>query len=272
MKASTLALCLAGACAASPGSSTAATGPVLTAGESLTFRVSWGIFHRAGEIAITAREATAADTSAKHLQVVTTTATRGLLRSFYPFDGEATLDFSPGQGRLQHAEARTQARNRQTHASMQLDHAAGKARYTDHLDPERDTTLELPANDPLDFITSLIQIRHWHLAVGESRPTFVLFDDEIYALVITAEAVETISTPAGPRRALRLVPRMPLEPRGMFRRDGEISVWVSDDEERVPLGFEVRVKVGTARATLIHHTLNPIPPADASTARLAVRE
>jgi hypothetical protein len=256
MKAATFALTLATTCAAAP----LMNGPGIDAGESLTYRVSWGLFSRAAEITISAREVAAATADSAQLaglHIVTTTATRGVLRSFYPFDGEAVLVFSDAEGRLQQAEARTRAGQRQTHATLWFDHPHGEARYTDHLDPERNTTLELPEEDPLDFITSLIQIRHWNLAPGESRATYVLFDDEIYPLVITAEAIETIRTPDGPRRALRLTPSMVGEPRGLFRRGGEIHVWISADEQRLPLGFEVRVRVGTARATLVAHNLTP---------------
>jgi hypothetical protein len=44
------------------------------------------------------------------------------------------------------------------------------------------------------------------------------------------------------------------EPRGLFRRGGRIAVWISADEARLPVRFEVAVAVGTATATLVDYT------------------
>ncbi len=227
----------------------------LREGEALTYRVSWGIFGKAGEIEINARRLpaeTAGDPGP--LQIVTTTSTRGLIRAFYPFDGQAELNFAPHSDRLVFAEAKTQTKKKDTHATMTFDYAEEKARYVDHLKAERSITLDLPPGQPLDLITSLIQARTWDLQVGDSHPALVLFDDEFYPLIITAEARETIDTPWGPREALRLVPKMAGEPRGLFKRGGAVRVWVSADAARLPLRFEVAIKVGTATATLVDYT------------------
>jgi hypothetical protein len=42
-------------------------------------------------------------------------------------------------------------------------------------------------------------------------------------------------------------------PKGMFRKGAEVRVWVSTDRERLPLRFEVSLKVGTAYATLSNY-------------------
>lgn len=227
-------------------------------GEALSYRVSWGIFGRAGEIEINAqRLAPDAPHKKPPLQIVTTTSTRGLIRAFYPFDGQAELNFSPETDRLVRAEAKTQTKKRDTHATMVFDYEAEKARYVDHLRDERSVTLDLPPGRPLDLITSLIQARTWDLQVGASHPALVLFDDDFYPLIITAESIDTIDTRWGPRRAYRLVPRMEGEPRGLFKRGGSVQVWISADEDRLPLRFEVAVKVGTATAILVDYR----PPA-----------
>lgn len=216
-------------------------------GESLTYRIGWGLFQHAAKIKITAARGD------EGIQVITTTETRGFIKALYPFSGAAELNFDPAD-RLTHAVARTYAKRRDTHASLALDYSAARATYTDHLRPERSANLPLPPGQPLDFITSLVQARAWDLAVGQSHPALVIFDDDFYQLTITAEAVETISTPQGNLPALRLVPSMAGEPRGLFRRGGRIAVWISTDEARLPVRFEVAVAVGTATATLVDYT------------------
>jgi Protein of unknown function (DUF3108) len=221
---------------------------VLKPGESLTYRVGWGLLGHAGDMTVSAAGETS--TGQPRTRMTTTSATQGFVRLLYTFDGEAQMLFDARDGRLITATARTQAKKSQTNASITFDYTKGEASYTDHLNPTRNTLFPMPEGKPMDFITSLIQTRNWALAPGESRDVLVLFDKDFYRLRITAEREETISTPAGKRKTVLLMPRMIGEPKGMFRRGGEVRVWVSADADGLPLRFEVKLKVGTAYAVL----------------------
>lgn len=228
---------------------------LLRPGEALTYRVGWGVFGHAGELKISAQEETI--DGAQRLRVSATSATRGFVRALYSFDGDTWSLFDPRDGRLLGAEATTQSSKKKTHASITFDYDQREGRYIDHLKTSRTTTVPLPEGTPLDLFTALNQTRVWKLAPGESREVPVLFDDEFYQLKITAEREETISTPDGPRAATLLIPRMIGKPKGMFRRGGEVRVWVSADEKRLPLRFEVKLKVGTAFAVLTEYSPPP---------------
>jgi hypothetical protein len=222
---------------------------LLRPGESLTYRISWGLLGKAGEMKISAKSETT--DGLPRVRIVTTTATRGMVRALYPFDGDAWILFDPAGGRMLGGAAETKAGKKKTHASISLDHGKGEAVYTDHLRAKRSAIVPIPPGQPpVDFITALIQGREWAMTPGQTRNAMVLFDDEFYPLQITAEREETIATPEGPRKALLLIPRMIENPKGMFRRGGEIHVWVSADADRLPLRFEVKLKVGTAVAVL----------------------
>lgn len=235
--------------AALPAQAVETVAPVLQPGESLTYQVGWALFGHAGQIKIAASTGTLADMPVT--RVVTTTSTTGLARLLYRFDGEADMLIDAHDGRLLSALAKTRSRGERTQASVSFDYVNKEASYVDHLRPDRTTLLHLPEESrPLDLITSLVQTRTWSLAIGESRDMLVLFDDEFYELRITAEHEEILATTDGPRKALLLVPRMIGPPKGMFRRGGEVRVWVSADEDRLPLRFEVKLKVGTAYAVL----------------------
>lgn len=222
---------------------------ILRPGESLTYRVGWGLLGKAGEMKISARSETV--DGLPRVRIVTTSATRGMVRALYPFDGDAWILFDSATSRMLGGAAETKAGKKKTQASITFDHGKGEAIYTDHLRTKRSAIVPIPAGaPPVDFITALIQGRVWAMTPGQTRNAMVLFDDEFYPLQITAEREETISTPDGPRKAVLLVPRMLENPKGMFRRGGEIHVWVSADEKRLPLRFEVKLKVGTAYAVL----------------------
>ncbi|HSH92744.1 MAG TPA: DUF3108 domain-containing protein [Roseimicrobium sp.] len=222
---------------------------LLQPGETLTYRVGWGMLGHAGEIQIGAKAET--DNNKECIRITTTTSTRGFVRALYPFDGDASILFDAGNGLMLSGSATTKSSKKNTHASITFDYDSDRATYVDHVRSKRSITLDIPPDSaPVDLITSLIQDRTWSLTPGQSRETLVLFDDEFYPLQITAECEETISTPSGPRKTVVLVPRMTGTPKGMFRRGGEVRVWVSADKDRLPLRFEVKLKVGTAYAVL----------------------
>ena len=73
-------------------------------------------------------------------------------------------------------------------------------------------------------------------------------------MTLHAESYEQVRTPQGEERAMLLVPRMDTEePRGVFKRGGEIKVWVSQDGDRQPVKMQLKLKFGTAMLTLMEH-------------------
>jgi hypothetical protein len=230
----------------------------LQPGESFTFKVGWGIFGSAGEIRVSA-DAPAA-VPQPQTRVLTQTRTTGVIGALYPFTGEAVALFDPGDGRMLSANAETKAGSKATKMSVVFDYPRAQAAYTDPLRPTRSATLTLPPGRPLDLITVLIQARAWQLKAGESHDALVLFDRDFYSFKLTAQKVEKISTPKGKREAMLLVPTLNGPPKGMFRKGGAIKVWISNDADRLPLQFEVTVKVGTATATLTDYRPPGSPP------------
>jgi len=235
--------------------------PALGDGESLTYRVGWGIFFGAGEINISAKAAPPADGHLR-LAVTTTTATRGLARVLFLFDAQADAIFDVHNGRLISTTESSRSATKVTKDSIVFDYAKSSASYINEINPDRTTTLTMPAGEPMDLIMSLIQTRAWNLKPGETKDALVIFDDEFYELTIHAEKYEEVRTPLGTFNALVLVPRMDkTPPKGMFKRGTGVRVWISQDERRLPVKFQVEFKFGSGIATLVHYQ----PPAGAGT-------
>lgn len=228
-------------------------------GEAMTFRVGWGIFTGAGEIKVSASRSGTGETPG--LRITTTTTTRGFLSGVFPFTAKAEALYDGQDQRLLLAEESSSSKKKQTKHSLAFDYLQNKARYTDHVRPERTAELDLPSGQPLDLITSLIQTRAWDLKPGEKQEALVIFDDDFYELTIYAEAYEELRTPLGKFKTLKLVPKMErTPPKGMFKRGSNVSVWISQDERRLPVRFEVEFKFGSGVATLVDYQ----PPAAAT--------
>lgn len=226
-------------------------------GEAFTYKVSWAVIPGAGEIKIF----TASDTSgpAPRLRVTTTTQTRGLARLLLPFDARAESLFDVASGHLLSISESVQQRGRKTEHSVVFDYAAAQALYLVANPAENPRPLPLPAGDPMDLITSLVQTRSWDLKPGEQRDALVLFDDDFYELTLHATRYEEVRTSLGTFKTLMLEPRMEkTPPKGMFKKGSTVRVWISQDERRLPVKFEVEFKIGTGVATLTHYDAPPV--------------
>lgn len=221
-------------------------------GESFTYKVSWAVLPGAGEIKISA----ASDGSglAPRVRVTTTTQTRGLARMLLPFEAKAESSFDAASGRLISLVESNEQRNKRAAHTVTFDYASAQALYTRTTPEEPPRLLDLPPGEPLDLITCLVQSRAWNLKPGEKRDALVLFDDDFYELTLHAARYEEMRTAFGTLNTLVLEPRMDkTSPKGMFKKGSKVRVWISQDERRLPVRFEVEFKIGTGVATLIRH-------------------
>ncbi|AHF89380.1 hypothetical protein OPIT5_02960 [Opitutaceae bacterium TAV5] len=231
----------------------------IRSGEEFYFKVKWGPLGTAGDVAVSAQDEVLEGLPQTRIKVVT--ASRGLVRTLYAFDGEAESVIDPRDGRLLMAKATTRSRKQNTSMTLFFDYAANEADYTDNVRPERSTHIPLPEGQPMEFITALIQARGWNPQPGDTRVINVIFDNHIYPLTLHAMGYEKIATAtAGEQEALLVIPKMETNPRGIFKRGGSIRVWLARDEQRLPVRFEVKVAVGTAVGLLTRYR----PPDEAA--------
>lgn len=224
----------------------------LQPGEELTYSVRWAILPHAGKIRIAAAEH--ATYGSPQLSITTITETRGLANLLMGFQGRSESIFDLHSGRLVTLHESSVARNKRAEFAMDFDYANRRAFFTGKdADPER--VLALPEGDPADLITTLMKTRLWDLQVGESRDVLVSFRDDFYELTVHGIELEQVKTSFGEFETIVLEPRMEkTPPKGMFKRGGQVRIWVSRDEVRLPVRFEVTLKIGTGVATLVNYT------------------
>lgn len=217
-------------------------------GESFTFRVSWGLFRHAGEINISAKTET--QEGLPQLRVTTLIETKAVARAIYPYENRAESVIDAKTGLLLAATENGQEGKKSSKSMIVFDYAKRIASFRDYVRPERSKDLPIPEGDPMDLISSLVQTRVWNLKPGDAIPVLVHFYDEFYELVIHADHIEKITTPLGTFDALVLIPKMEKEPKGMFKRGGEVKIWISQDDQHLPVQMLVHLKFGSVMAVL----------------------
>ena len=101
--------------------------------------------------------------------------------------------------------------------------------------------------DPLSLI---YHVRTLDLAVGRSHEFTLLADGKLYTVHAAVTRRETITVPAGKFDCLVVEPRM-ASPAGVFRDDqNRLQIWISDDDQRLPVRIRSDVAIGAITATL----------------------
>ena len=230
-------------------------------GETFTYRVSWGIFSRAGEIVIAAHEEKD-DQGRELFHITTDTATRGIVRGFYSYNNRAEALINRQTGRLiMMREKGADGGKHQTDTETTFDYSRRIAWHVDHHRPDRSEEVTIPVGDPIDLISALVQAREWNLQPGQKKEVLVNLSNEFYPLALYADHYEDVQTPLGTYRTLMLIPRMEQNPKGIFKRGGEIKVWISQGEQKLPVKMQLKLRFGSATLWLSKYQ-RAAPPAE----------
>ena len=218
-------------------------------GEKFTYKVGFAIFPHAGDITISAAAEKSPEGRAL-MRVTTVTASRGLVRGLYEFDNLAHVLIDLESGRALSVKESGADPKRATDSETTFDYEKRLARHVDRSRPERSVDLPIPEGDPLDLISALVQTRDWGLKPGEKRDVLVHFGRDLYPLSIYADSFEDVRTPLGKFRTLVLIPRMDKDPKGLFKKGGEIKVWIAQDGSNLPVKMQLKLKFGSASLLL----------------------
>lgn len=122
-----------------------------------------------------------------------------------------------------------------------------KAVYIDHISNEKhDFDIPLFTLDPL---SSFYFVRTMRLVVGE--PVYVtIFDSKkVWNVEVQVLKKEKVSLPVGTVDTILIKPLMKSE--GIFYKKGDIFIWLTDDEKRIPVKLQTKVALGSITATLV---------------------
>lgn len=107
-------------------------------------------------------------------------------------------------------------------------------------------------NETRDMVSVFFYIRnidYSEFKKGDIIKITTFFDDEIFPFDISFQGRETIKTRAGTYNCIKLVPFV--EPGRIFNKEDDMTIWLSDDGNRVPIRVRFNLKVGSLKCDLV---------------------
>lgn len=122
-----------------------------------------------------------------------------------------------------------------------------KAYYTDHLSGQK-AIIPITART-YDIYSGFYLFRFARLEVGKSVYVTILDGKEVWELEIKVLKKEKLKTKFGDVNTFLLKPQVRSE--GVFENKGEVSIWITDDDRRLPVKLQAKVMIGSIVATLV---------------------
>lgn len=126
-----------------------------------------------------------------------------------------------------------------------LDHANRRAYFRKGTDQPDTVALLAFANDEL---SALYYVRTLPLEVGKSVKVPAVSGDTSQMIEVRVLRRETVEVPAGEFKCIVVEPM--LTAAGVFKQEGDIKVWLTDDRLRMPVLMKSKILVGSIYAEL----------------------
>lgn len=259
--------CLLGVCALlampRPAAAQGVDGLPFARGEHLVYNVTWmGI--KAGEATLEVEGLLQVD-GQPALHLVTTARSTPFVSTFYRVDdrNESFIGLHPMRS-LRFVKNLREGRYRHS-SQTDFDQTVGVARfrYLDFSNVPRNisrldeaerfgkyVSQDYPLNVPaLDELSVLYFVRTLPLKVGETVRAKVFASKKNWDLEVRVLSRETLDTILGRRETLVVEPLLKFE--GIFQRKGRMTVWLTDDAERVPVLMKSEIVIGSFVSTLV---------------------
>jgi hypothetical protein len=98
----------------------------------------------------------------------------------------------------------------------------------------------------LDSLSSIYYIRLMDLDSRQPIPLTVV-SRHLFPLTVVAQGRETVTTPAGTFKTIRVEPQ---GPEGLIGKGKTLTLWLTDDEKKMPVQIKSKLKVGTLTGKL----------------------
>jgi hypothetical protein len=215
--------------------------------ETFEYRVDWKLWH-AGDIRLAYSPAVAG--SGEPSQAEVTLRTQGFVDKLYSVDNHYTVKFGDGLCAGSYEFNVTEGSKRRL-ITTTYQQPKGRASYREQDLARNEIAARKTIRVPPcvhDELTALAKLRTMDLEPGESVELPVSNGKKSVMAKVTRQERETVKTLAGDFEAVRY--EVFLFDNVLYSRAGRLFVWLTDDERRLPVKFQLRLRVYFGTITL----------------------
>ncbi len=100
-----------------------------------------------------------------------------------------------------------------------------------------------------DVLSALYFIRTLDLEVGRDEVLEVYADGKVYPLKVIVHGRDRVKVPAGTFNCLKIEPVLKSE--GIFKQKGKLTVWLTDDNMKIPVKMTSKILIGSIGTNLV---------------------
>lgn len=213
-------------------------------GEELTYEISW-LFITAGTAVMAVSDA-GSDGDRPLAKLLTTAQSRPAITKFFPVDNRVESIVDPATLLPEHLIFKRREGKKKEDIEYIFHQKEGTVTAVKNGATE---IQEMPPGTQ-DVISCLYFARsELLLQPGSSLTMNVYHDKKNRKLDVQVEEIETVSGPWGEVEAARVLVIMPFQ--GLFLNKGNIRVWFTNDDRRIPVRMKAKVVIGSIVADLV---------------------
>jgi hypothetical protein len=214
------------------------------AGEQLTYDISW--MHITAGTAVMAVSAADTDGDRPLTKLLTTAQSRPAITTFFPVDNRVESIVDSATLLPEHLNFKRREGKKKEDIEYTFHQKEGRVTVVKGGTTE---TLEMPPGTQ-DVISCLYYARsELSFQPGSVMTMNVYHDKKNRKLEVRVEEIETVSGPWGEVETARVLVVMPFQ--GLFLNQGNIRVWFTTDDRRIPVRMKAKVIIGSIVADLV---------------------
>lgn len=216
--------------------------PTFIDGEDMRFSLHYGIIE-AGQAMLTLKQEPLNGTTVFHSVVKANTV--GLAERFFKVVDIYESYFEPNSNLPLKAIRNVHEGSYKQYMESTFDHRLN----TVHLQSKGD--IKVPENI-LDMVSALYYLRRvdfTNFKMNDVIDIITFFGDEVFPFYVVYKGREVLDTDLGKYKCLKFVPVV--EPGRIFKKKDDMTVWLSDDANKIPIRVKFDLIVGSFKCDLI---------------------
>lgn len=215
------------------------------AGEKLTYAISWSKLVSAGTATVEV-DGELLPSGKKVLRLIAATRSSGLVDSLYPVMDTVQSVFDPDYMHSLTYSLDQRHGKKKKHRELTFDHAARTV--VSQQDKEPPAVMAIP-EQAQDALSALFYLRTRNdFIIGKPIIINVYDSGKNWSIEVHTLAREKVKTPAGEFNTIK-VKTYPLY-EGVFMNKGEIFIWLTDDNRKIPVLMQSTISIGSIMSTL----------------------